>query len=72
MGQGRHSRIQIIPKEEIKQDENKNEIIPKEEKVEEKIENDIDNANNKSNSEIGNQKLEEESVKFEPENQKGN
>ena len=63
---------EIIPKEEIKQDENKNEIIPKEEKVEEKIENDIDNANNKSNSEIGNQKLEEESVKFEPENQKGN
>ena len=63
---------EIKPKEEIKQDENKKEIIQKEEKVEgKKLENNIDNGGNINNNLIGNQKLEEESVKFDPEKPNG-
>ena len=63
---------EFLPKEEIKKDEVKNEINPKEEKSEEKKdENNLANDNKTNNNLIGNQKLEEESVKFEPENPNG-
>ena len=63
---------EFLPKEEIKEDEVKNEINPKEEKSEEKKdENNLANDNKTNNNLIGNQKLEEESVKFEPENPNG-
>ena len=63
------SKNEFFPKEEIKKDEVKNEINPKEEKSEEKKEeNNLANDNKTNNNLIGNQKLEEESVKFEPEN----
>ena len=63
---------EFFPKEEIKKNEVKNEINPKEEKSEEKKEeNNLANDNKTNNNLIGNQKLEEESVKFEPENPNG-
>ena len=66
------SKNEFFPKEEIKKDEVKNEINPKEEKSEEKKdENNLDNDNKMNNNLIGNKKLEEESVKFEPENPNG-